>query len=182
MIPILIIAVGSIPIAWVSRRSLLRPSSHGFVRFFAFEAILVLVVTNGRHWFEQPLSVLQLVSWLLLAASLVSVIWGIVLLRKTGEARPVRPDSALYGFENTSSLVTRGIFRYVRHPMYASLLLLGWGAVLKSVGPTTIALGLATTAALYFTARAEERENVARFGDLYQEYMKRTNRFVPFLF
>jgi protein-S-isoprenylcysteine O-methyltransferase Ste14 len=31
------------------------------------------------------------------------------------------------------------------------------------------------------TAKVEEREDVARFGDEYREYMRRTRRFVPFV-
>ena len=69
-----IILSASVPIAWISRRSLLRPSSHGFARFFAFEAILILVVVNFPFWFERPLAVRQLVSWVLLAGSLIELI------------------------------------------------------------------------------------------------------------
>jgi hypothetical protein len=45
MTPILsavLIAVGSVPVLWISRRSLLKPSSFGFYRFFAVESILAL--------------------------------------------------------------------------------------------------------------------------------------------
>jgi protein-S-isoprenylcysteine O-methyltransferase Ste14 len=38
------------------------------------------------------------------------------------------------------------------------------------------------TLALVATARVEEGENLVRFGREYGEYMKRSRRFVPFLF
>ena len=40
-------------LAYVSRRSLLRPRTHGFFRFFVFEAILALCLLNLPVWFDQ---------------------------------------------------------------------------------------------------------------------------------
>jgi protein-S-isoprenylcysteine O-methyltransferase Ste14 len=181
MIRAAVIALGSVPIIWFSRRSLLRPASHGFSRFFAFEAILGLVVINAPRWFVEPFRTQQVVSWLLLTASAVFVVWGVVLLRRFGRPRPRTEAAPEFQWENTTNLVTSGIYRYIRHPMYSSLLLLGWGTLLKSVSTTTLALAVIATVALAATARVEEQEDVARFGEKYREYMKRTRRFVPFV-
>ena len=35
---------------------------------------------------------------------------------------------------------------------------------------------------LYLTARADEKECIRYFGDNYQEYMKKSKRFIPFIF
>ncbi len=166
----------------VSRRSLLRPASHGFYRLFAFLAILALVALALPRWFERPLSGRQLLSWVLLVGAIHPAIRGLQLLR--GRGRPAAPDpgTALLAFENTSILVTDGIYRRIRHPMYASLLALAWGVALKAPGLPALALALAASAALFATARAEEVENLARFGAGYRAYMARTRRFVPFLF
>jgi protein-S-isoprenylcysteine O-methyltransferase Ste14 len=167
---------------WLSRRSLLRPSSHGFARFFAFEAILVLLVFNLPSWFDRPLATRQVLSWILLAASLVELIGGVWMFHLHGGERTSRTDPTLYLWESTSRLVTSGIFRYIRHPMYGSLLLLSWGAMLKSVSLMSILLAVTASVALYFTATSEERENVQTFGEEYRKYMKRTRRFIPFVF
>jgi protein-S-isoprenylcysteine O-methyltransferase Ste14 len=181
-IELFVFAVLSVPVIVLSWRSLLHPRSHGFSRFFAFEAILGLLVTNLPHWFGDALVPRQLVSWALLLASLVCLIWGLALLRQEGGFDPRAELSAAYGWERTAKLVTRGIFRYIRHPMYASLLFLAWGAYLKNATVPALALAVAGTVALFFTARAEEAENLARFGDEYRAYMARTRRFVPYLF
>ncbi len=181
MISAIVIAVGSLPILWWSRRSLLHPSSHGFPRFFAFEAILALVVLNAPHWFVYPLDAQQIVSWLLLILSIVLVVWGVVLLRRLGRSRPTTDGSPEFKWENTERLVTTGVYRYIRHPMYSSLLFLAWGAFLKSVSLITLILAGIATLALALTAKAEEAENIARFGEEYRNYMRRTSRFVPFL-
>jgi protein-S-isoprenylcysteine O-methyltransferase Ste14 len=158
----------------LSRSSLRDRRSHGFYRFFAFEAILLLIVLNAPHWFRDPFMLRQLVSWLLLAVSLLLAVHGFYLLRFVGE-----PEGSI---ENTSTLVTRGAYGLIRHPLYGSLLLFSGGAFLKAPSAVGVLLLLITMTALVLTARVEERENLARFGDEYAAYMTRTRMFIPFLF
>jgi protein-S-isoprenylcysteine O-methyltransferase Ste14 len=63
--------------------------------------------------------------------------------------------------------------------MYASLLLLAAGTVLKAVTVTSVLLGLGVALALGLTARADEAETAARFGAAYAEYRARTRMFIP---
>jgi len=145
------------------------------------ESTLALVLINAPHWFARPFAFQQLISWCLLVFSGLSLVWGFLLLRREGGFSPAREVETTFGWENTGRLVTTGIYRYVRHPLYASLLFLAWGAVLKGVSLTTLALGVAASAALAATAKLEEAENLVRFGEEYRDYMRRTRRFVPFL-
>jgi protein-S-isoprenylcysteine O-methyltransferase Ste14 len=66
--------------------------------------------------------------------------------------------------------------------MYSSLLLLAWAALLKHITIYGISAVLITTAFLVATAKMEERENVSFFGSSYEEYIKRTKMFIPYLF
>lgn len=166
----------------LSWRSLRSPRSHGFYRFFAFEFLAALILWNVPHWFREPLSPRQLVSWFLLLVSLVLAIEGFRLLRIIGKPAPQAARDTNYGFENTTALVTVGAYRFIRHPMYASLLALAWGACLKQLSTVSVALALAASAFLLLTALIEEAENLARFGAPYAAYMKTTRRFIPFLF
>jgi len=93
-----------------------------------------------------------------------------------------RQDAALLGFEKTTRLVTTGAFGYIRHPMYTALLCLAWGVFLQRFSWPALLLVLASTALLFVTAAREEQECLAHFGDAYRDYMRRTRRFVPFLF
>lgn len=178
----IIFVVVSAGIAWVSRRSLLNVRSHGFYRFFAWEAILALVLVNLDHWFDAPSSLRQIVSWLLLIASLFLVIHGARLLHVMGRPVDDRDDPSLVGLEKTSELVTVGAFRYIRHPLYSSLLSLTWGAFFKGASWATVGLAVLATAFLAITAKKEEAENIAYFGAAYQNYMRQTKMFIPFLF
>jgi protein-S-isoprenylcysteine O-methyltransferase Ste14 len=78
--------------------------------------------------------------------------------------------------------VTVGAFRYIRHPLYSSLLFLAWGVFFKH--PSWVGLFLAGIATFFLTmtARIEEAENMAFFGTAYESYMKQTRMFIPFLF
>ncbi len=173
--------LGALGALVLSRRSLARPSSHGFFRLLAFLAILALIPVNVPWWFHRPFGPRQILSWVLLFGAIYPALAGVLLLRRVGRPSAPAPDSALFGFENTSSLVTTGIYRYIRHPMYASLLYLAWGAALKTLSPLSVVLALVASAALVATATVEERENLARFGDAYRDYRRTTRLFVPFL-
>ena len=157
--------------------------SHGFYRFFAFELLSALILLNVPMWFRDPLSARQLVSWFLGAVSIGLAMEGFRLLRVIGRPAPTAARSANLSFENTTTLVTVGAYRWIRHPLYASLLALVWCAYLKNpfaIGG--IVLAPIASGFLAATAVAEERENLGNFGAAYAAYMKRTRRFVPFVF
>lgn len=177
-----IFVAGSAGILYVSRRALLQPDSHGFYRFFAWEILLILFVSNLDGWFSDPLAPHQLISWALLLISLGLVVAGVSLLRQAGSQDAARKDPALLEMEKTSHLVTVGLYRYIRHPLYSSLLFLGWGMFFKS--PSLLDGGLALLCSIFlgFTARIEEDENRAYFGDEYTEYRKHSKMFIPFIF
>lgn len=172
-------------LAYVSGESLRRVRAHGFYRFLAWECILGLILLNFvslRQWFADPTSLRQIASWLLLCGSIVPGLWGTMLLRAKGGLDARRSDDpALIAFEKTSRLVTTGIYAYIRHPMYGSLLYLAWGVFFKRPSWISGVLVVASTAFLVLTARFEEVEDLHYFGDFYRAYMRGTKMFVPFV-
>ena len=175
-------------LAAVSWRSLKASRPHGFARFFAWEALAGVVLLNVPVWITNPFSPRQVISWLLLFGSIPVAIHGFWLLKQIGKPQKSsrQPGSGAeavnFAFENTSTLVTIGAYRYIRHPLYASLLILGAGAWLKEISlPSTILFAIEVVC-LYVTALLEENENQARFGQSYAAYMQKTRMFIPFLF
>lgn len=77
-------------------------------------------------------------------------------------------------------LVTQGVYRLVRHPMYSALFLYSIGQLLALpnwvAGPSYLA-----TFGVLFALRvlAEERMMLEEFGDEYAAYMAKTKRLVP---
>jgi protein-S-isoprenylcysteine O-methyltransferase Ste14 len=164
----------------ISRKSLLQPRCHGFYRFLAWECMLLLCLKHYCFWFENKFAWYQLLSWLLLFSSIFLVMSGAIQLRKNGAVTTERNDNNLLGFEKTSQLVTTGIYAYIRHPLYSSLLLLTWGLLFKQpFSFSSIALALMASGLLAITAKVEEQENLTYFGAIYTTYINRTKRFIP---
>ena len=182
MFPWTFFLLGSAGIVFISRYSLLQPRAHGFYRFFAWEILLGMFLLNADGWFRDPLVWYQLVSWVLLIISLGLVIEGLRLLREIGKQGAVRQDASLLELEKTSRLVTVGLYRYIRHPLYTSLMFLGWGMFFKSPSWQDAGLALLCSLFLIATARMEERENINFFGAEYVEYMRHSKMFIPFAF
>jgi protein-S-isoprenylcysteine O-methyltransferase Ste14 len=178
----IVFLLGSLGFITLSRRSLTNPSSHGFPRFIAFEGILGLGILNVPSWFENPFSLAQIISWVLLLGSAFLVIGAIWSLRKYGKPDRAIEDSKRISIEKTTQLVTIGPYKYIRHPMYASLLYLAWGIFLKHTSSLSTALIILVSLTLFLTAVYEERENLRIFGDEYAQYIRQTKRFFPYLF
>jgi protein-S-isoprenylcysteine O-methyltransferase Ste14 len=179
-IRIVLLFATTVGIVIISRRTLLNFRSHGFYRFIAWEVIAALVIWNLPYWISEPTSSRQMLSWILLFASLF-VLWEGVSRLRSARRSSSRKDSELYAFERTSELITSGIYHYIRHPLYASLLYLAWGAYLKDISWISTVLIVLASLNLLATAKADERECIHYFGDQYKEYMKRSKMFIPFV-
>ncbi len=77
-------------------------------------------------------------------------------------------------------LVTRGVYRLVRHPMYTSFFVSGLGqALLLSnwiAGPAAL---VAVAVLVLVRLPNEEAMMIEAFGDEYRDYMRRTGGIVP---
>ncbi len=75
--------------------------------------------------------------------------------------------------------VTGGLYRWVRHPQYLALAVLGFGVVL--IWPRFLVLisYLVMIFVYYLLARWEEERCLAKYGDSYREYLTRTGRILP---
>jgi protein-S-isoprenylcysteine O-methyltransferase Ste14 len=147
---------------------------HGFFRFFSFESITLLILLVYKDWFNNPFSWHQILSWIFLTASLLVAVFGFKRYYGTG-----KPSD---GMEQTTRLIDEGLFAYIRHPLYLSLILGGMGVMLKHPGWLEVLLSCINIIALYATAKVEEKEMIISFGAGYDEYMKKTRMFIPYIF
>lgn len=177
-----IFGILSAGILFLSWRTLFHVKSHGFYRFFGWEGLAWLLAVNYRHWFENPFSVYQLISWTLLLYSIWLVGAGMYEILRKGKPSSSRNDSKLFGFEKTTELVETGVFRHTRHPLYASLIFVTWGILLKNPSVNLCIISLVSTCLFYLTSRYDEKECIAFFGEKYKIYMNKTKMFIPFVF
>lgn len=81
---------------------------------------------------------------------------------------------------STHQLVTQGVYRLVRHPMYAAFVLLGMAQALLLPNWLAGASALATIALLCVIRIPNEEAMMCEFfGPAYRDYMKRTGGIVP---
>jgi len=110
------------------------------------------------------------------AIALLGLIFGASGFLAFGRAKttidPVNIDRA-------SSLVTGGIFRFTRNPMYVgfTLLLLGWAVYLAApwafAGPVAFVLFITR-----YQILPEERVMLSKFGSAYADYQARVRRWL----
>jgi protein-S-isoprenylcysteine O-methyltransferase Ste14 len=147
------------------------------LRLVTFLGLLVLVVVYAvgpakPGWLTIPLP--EWLRWVgvgLASVSLPLLIWV---------------HSTLQGYWSTTLqlreshiLITGGPYRWVRHPMYAALLLLFTGLSLASAVWPFLLMAVLMIPFFGRIAMKEEAMMIERFGDEYRSYMQRSGRFLP---
>jgi len=171
-IVLIIVTIFLIYISWYV--SIRKKRYHGIPRFFTFESIFILVLYNYSNWFKDPFSLIQIISWILLISSAVIAFLGFYLLFKRG-----KPKGQM---ENTTYLITTGMYKYIRHPIYLSIIPGALGILLKDIGYIQILLTVIIFVSLVFTAKLEEKEMINKFGSEYEDYIKKSKMFIPFIY
>ena len=121
---------------------------------------LGMEITNNIHW------ILRLLLFLI----------SLILSFKLG----MSSHSRIFNHsKDTSSLVTDGVFSYVRHPMYLSILLLKLGFLLLTMSLISIIPWVISVLLYDKIASFEERELEKILGIEYVEYKKKVPRWVP---
>jgi protein-S-isoprenylcysteine O-methyltransferase Ste14 len=78
-------------------------------------------------------------------------------------------------------LVTRGPYRYLRHPIYSAVLYFLWAGIAAHPSQTHILVALLASALLGVRMFGEERLLLGKYPE-YADYARHTRRVLPFLF
>jgi len=136
--------------------------------------VAVLAAEPGLRLYAVPAPF----SWLMLAGQAVAALvvlvglvqtdlWHFLGLRQLVE-RPAR---------GPGRLVTTGLYRYVRHPLYSAGLVFLWLTPVMTTSLLAAFLGL--SAYLYLGSVFEERRLRQEFGQAYADYQRRVPRLIP---
>jgi protein-S-isoprenylcysteine O-methyltransferase Ste14 len=79
----------------------------------------------------------------------------------------------------TASVIQKGVFGVVRHPIYLGEVLLYLGLFMLNMSLAAGVVWLGATAFLHYLSRYEERLLLRRFGDEYRLYMRNVGMWVP---
>ncbi len=136
---------------------------------------LIWIVSPAFSFAEYPLRAGPLI------AGVVCFVFGLWLFHRSHADLGTNWSITLQVREQ-HQLITHGVYRRIRHPMYTALFLnsVGQALVLPNwvAGPSYL-----VTFGILFACRvhAEERMMLEQFGDEYAAYMARTKRLVPYL-
>lgn len=83
----------------------------------------------------------------------------------------------LFEKEKTGALVTRGLYRVVRHPLYTFSLMYIW--LSPSVSQNSLVFYIGVTLYVLIGAYFEERKLLRDFGEAYAEYKQKTPMLIP---
>ena len=136
-----------------------------FLQFFII-FLMILPLGTPTQFFYPGLAVMAL-----------GGVIGLLAIKEQGSGNfNIRPD-----IKEGCSLVTSGIYAYVRHPMYLSVLVMMFGFVLLYPLYYEMVLYLVLVLVLV-TKMLYEEKLWSCHDEAYLEYQKRVKRLIPFLF
>ncbi|MEK6648982.1 MAG: isoprenylcysteine carboxylmethyltransferase family protein [Actinomycetota bacterium] len=130
----------------------------------------LLIFLNASFGFDVKKFVLigRVFEWL----GILGVLASAASLRRSLTAVPLP--------KTKGKLSTNGLYRFVRHPMYTSVLLLVLGIALLSGNLVKYVLALSLVMLFYFKSVYEEKYLVEKYSD-YKAYAEKIPRFIPFM-
>lgn len=133
---------------------------------FMVLGLFLLYFNHGLFSFSPVVIVLQ-------TAAILLMIWA----RVTFKARSFHLSAA----PTEGGLVTTGPYKYIRHPIYAAVLLFVWSAVAGNWTVGNILLGCVVFAGSFIRIVCEEFLIRQRYPE-YQLYAEKTKRLIPYVF
>ena len=106
-----------------------------------------------------------------------------ILVFVTGGWLAFRGMRQVFGSEKSKpGVISSGVFRLVRHPIYTGALLFYLGAILSTLSLASAAFWIVILVFYYRIARYEENILIQEFGQDYLNYKKKTGMLFPKVF
>ncbi|MDE0146940.1 MAG: isoprenylcysteine carboxylmethyltransferase family protein [Rhodospirillaceae bacterium] len=165
----------------------------GAILFFEWRGFPGKVAFDVPLWLHAPMVAVQVAGWVLLFVALVQYDLGRfggltqarVIVHRRGRGRGAGPMGAARELPEPppdvpqarlEPLVTHGIHRYVRHPLYSAMMMVFWGRAFDEAALMTAAWG---TLYLVIGTHFEERKLLQIYGADYARYSAAVPRFLP---
>ena len=149
-----------------------------FYNAFSFIAIIPILAMPVALPDKPMYTIPQPWNYLALVLQIIGLIGAAASVMHTGAFEFIGLSQAL-GIKSKSGLVTGGLYKYIRHPIYTFSILFIWATPAMSYNLAALYLSFT----LYFIVGAlfEERKLVKAYGEEYLEYKSRTPMLIPFL-
>ncbi len=163
--------------------------------------------TMSSHEIRVDRWLLPVFGRLVIVASLGVSVWDIYLL---GDKRFLLPDVGVFGYllllaglsldiiailtlrhsysqtaqtrPENQKLITHGIYRFIRDPIYLGVMLFCFSAPLILRSLLGLLIMIALVPMVIYRIRVEEKILAKKFGKQYEEYARKTKRFIPYIY
>lgn len=165
----------------IKKAEIKKPKTDNKSRFFEvilFNISAIYILTNLFGYVLFPFQNLSIQSF-----GFALVVLGFL---EAMAARKALNDNWTQSFEyqikKEHELITKGMYGYVRHPIYGGLILMVTGVLLVSGSYTFLIGSMLIIIAAEIFAHREEKLLTTHFGKKYIEYKKTTKKFIPFIY
>jgi protein-S-isoprenylcysteine O-methyltransferase Ste14 len=145
-------------------------------RYVGIAIVLIVIFGSGVPFFHFPVVpqgiVMSVIAAIFCVIGLSIAIWARMYLGGNWSSHPALKED--------HELVTSGPYRFVRHPIYAGVILAAIGSMLVSGVAWVVAL-LFFCAMFISRVKVEERLMTQQFPNQYPAYKEKTKAIVPFL-
>lgn len=150
---------------------LVRNKFHSWT-FVAIQAVILLLLIFMSKDFGPNITEFKTAGQLLELIGWIGIIISAINIRTVLTAEPLPRENG--------KLTTDGLYKYVRHPMYTSVILLTFGIAILSGNIIKYILVVALLILFYIKSNYEEKYLQDQYPE-YKKYAKETPRFFPFI-
>ena len=178
---------------YLSKHGIVRNAIRKDILFFgipAFTVFLLGLIVSGRDGYDglvgtiwdlikHPENLRLLSGWNIAGLSLcivgltIAIVAACTLKRFYSSTLVVREDH---------QLITHGVYRFARHPLYLGVLIAIMGVPVYAPSLNGFLILSLLTPIILFRIKMEEDMLTEHFGDEYKAYRKATKKLVPFLY
>ena len=138
--------------------------------FFYGGLMIYQIVLSIIYYKSIAYDAIQYLGWGLMGLTFIFGQLPVRTFRKYGK---VKDDKS---YIHTSKLVDKGLYSVMRHPQYFSWILITFGLTCLNQLWYSLLISVIISPVIYYEMIREERSSIVKFGNEYQEYMKRVPR------
>lgn len=138
--------------------------------------VILQFILVGVYLIEIDLITISLPEWFKLGVLTFSVLGIIIIVLSFYQL-----GSNLSPFPSpvkNADLITTGIFKYLRHPIYTGILLILFSVAIYNTSEYKLIISILLLILFQFKSKYEESRLIANFEN-YKDYMKDTGKFIP---
>lgn len=163
---------------WISMRWSLKQSpsisQHPLVSYVNSWALLLLIIAPPWEYirFHGPIPRDTAASWVGVVIFGLGIGLQLLAINALGQKNATHNDP----------LVTKGVYRYIRHPIYLGNILCFFGIILMTSSFLALFATIWLGGVILWKIPLEERDLAKTFGEAYLEYSQKTKRLIPGLY